>query len=172
MTVSELLDNLDDVLERAFTLPLSGGKCFVDSESIKAITDDIRINMPVEIKQAKAIVADRADIISDAKREADSIIRSAEERARAMVAQEEIVRQAQIKANDIIADAQKKAREMRAAGSDYVDEIMKRTENTLTANMDALNADLTKVRETRKTLRNPARTTANSSGGDDEVITF
>jgi len=150
MTISELLDKLDDLLEHSWSFPLSGGRCLVDSESIKAITDDIRINMPSEIKQAKNIVADRADIIDTAKRESDSIIRSAEERAKAMVAQEEIVRQAQNKANEIIVSAQKKAREMRNAGAEYVDEMMKRTEESLAAN-------LSDVRRTRQGLRTPGR---------------
>lgn len=51
--------------------------------------------MPNEIKQAKSIVSDRADIITTAKKEAEGIVRSAEERARAIVAQEEITKMAQ-----------------------------------------------------------------------------
>ena len=90
MTVEELLDQLDDTIDRAFSFPLSGGRCVVDAERVREIIDDIRLNLPQELKQAKAIVSDRNDIISTARRESEAIIRSAEERARALVAQEEI----------------------------------------------------------------------------------
>ena len=40
--------------------------------------------MPAEIRQAKAIVQDRADIVESAKKEAEAIVRKrAEDRARA-----------------------------------------------------------------------------------------
>lgn len=69
--------------------------------------------MPSEIRQARAIVADRTDIVATAKREAEGIIRTAEERARSMVSHEEVVRQAQAKAKEILSQSQQKAREMR-----------------------------------------------------------
>ena len=100
----------------------------------------------VKIKQAKGIVADRTDIISNAKREADSIIRAAEERAKQLVAQEEITRLAQNKAREIITDSQMKSKEMRKAAQDFVDDIMRRADDGLTSN-------LAEVRKTRAALK-------------------
>jgi len=108
--------------------------------------DDIRLNIPSEIKQARGIVADRAEIISTAKREADGIIRNAEENAKAIVAQEAIVKMAQEKAAEIIANAQTKSREMRKAAQDFVDDIMKRADDGLTANLG-------EIRKTRAALK-------------------
>lgn len=102
--------------------------------------------MPGEIKQAKGIVADRADIISNAKREADSIIRAAEERAKQLVAQEQITLLSQNRAREIISDAQFKSKEMRKAAQDFVDDIMRRADDGLTAN-------LAEVRKTRAALK-------------------
>ena len=95
MNVEELLDQLDDMMEKGWSFP--GGRRVIDVEKIRAVVDDIRLNMPTEIKQAKSIVSDRADIITTAKKEAEGIVRSAEERARAIVAQEEITKMAQAK---------------------------------------------------------------------------
>ena len=144
MNVEELLDQLDELLDKAWSLP--GNRCMVDAEKIRVLVDDIRLNMPQEIKQARGIVADRADIISTAKREADMITRQAEERARAMVANEEITRMAQQKAAEIVAQAQQKSREMRRASQDFVDDIMKRVDENLTVN-------LTEIRKTRASLK-------------------
>lgn len=150
MNVDELLDMIDEMIDSAWGLPLSGGRCFIDAEKLRDIIDDIRLNLPQEIKQAKNIVADRTDIINNARREAEAIVRTAEERARQLVAQEEIVKQAQAKANDILGSAQTKAREMRRAANDYVDDIMKRTDEALANN-------LAELRKARQNLRAPKK---------------
>ena len=68
MNIEELLDMMDETLEEAVNLPFSGGKRVVDVEKVRDIIDDIRLNMPTEIRQAKAIVQDRAEIVDDAKK--------------------------------------------------------------------------------------------------------
>ena len=83
----------------------------------------------------RAIVADRAQIISEAQREAETIVRVAEEKAKALVNQEEIVRQAQAKANDIMAQTQEKFRSMQKASNDYVEDLLRRTDDAMSANL-------------------------------------
>lgn len=144
MTLDELLEQFDEVLDSGFKIP--GRKTVVDVERLRAVVDDIRLNIPSEIKQARGIVADRTEIITTAKREADGIIRNAEERAKAIVSQEEIVKLAQEKATEIIANAQAKSRDMRKAAQDFVDDIMRRADEGLTANLG-------EVRKTRAALK-------------------
>ena len=144
ISIEEYLDQLDDMLEQGWSLP--GGRRCIDVEKARNVLDDIRLNIPSEIKQAQGIVSDRADIITTAKREAESIIKSAEERARAMVAQEEITQMAQTKAHEIIAQAQAKSRDMRKAAQDFVDDLMRRSDEGLTQNL----ADLRKTRASLK----------------------
>lgn len=144
MNIDELLEQLDEILDSGIKIP--GKRTVVDVEKLRAVVDDIRLNIPAEIKQARGIVSDRADIITNAKREADGIIRSAEERAKAMVAQEEITKLAQEKAAEIIATAQSKSRNMRKAAQDFVDDIMRRAD-------DGLSANLAEVRKTRAALK-------------------
>lgn len=114
MNIEEILDMLDELLDRAWNLPLSGGRCVIDAEKVREMVDDIRLNLPDEIKQAKAIVKDRTEILSSAKSEAEAIVRKAEERARVMIAQDEVMKQAQAKATEIVTQAQTKSKEIRA----------------------------------------------------------
>ena len=144
MNMDDLMEQLDEVLDSGFKMP--GKRVVIDVEKVRAIIDDMRMTMPTEVKQAKGIVADRADIINNAKREADNIIRVAEERAKAMVAQEEITKLAQAKAGEVLAAAQKKSREMRKAAQDFVDDIMLRSDEMLTANLN-------EIKKTRAALR-------------------
>lgn len=53
MNIDEVLDMLDELLDRAWNLPLSGGRCVIDAEKVREMVDDIRLNLPDEIKQAK-----------------------------------------------------------------------------------------------------------------------
>ena len=110
MNVDELLDLLDETLEESTNLPFTGGKRMVDVDKVRDIIDDIRLNLPSEIKQAKAIVNDRAEIVAGARRESEGIIKKAEDRARILVDQQEIVRQAQQKAAELLSAAQQQSR--------------------------------------------------------------
>ncbi len=150
MNIEEILDMVDDLLDKSLSLPLSGGRSLVDDDKIRELLNDIRQNLPGEIKQARDIVADRAEILSSAKREADSLIRRAEDRARALISQETIVKQAQAKANEILTQAQNKSKEMRIASTEFADDVLRRSEESLTR----LLGDL---RETRQAVRDSAR---------------
>lgn len=146
MNIDEILDLLDEALEDAWILPLSGGRRVVDIEKMRELTDDIRLNLPAEVRQAKAIVNDRVEIISTAKKEAASIVKKAEDKARAIVNQDDLTKAAQQKAAEIISQAQMQAREMRQAATEFADNLMKSTEQFLVASME-------EVKETRAKLR-------------------
>jgi len=131
MRIDEVLDMLDELLDQSWSLPLSGGRCVVDAEKVRDLIDDLRVNMPSEITQAKAIVNDRAEIIEAANREAEGLVRKAEERAKALIAKEEVVRLAQSKASEILSQTQMQAREMRAGAQTFSDDILRVTEESL-----------------------------------------
>ena len=78
-------------------------------------------------------MADRDAIINEAKRNAEEIIRQAEERRRIMVSQNEITLAAEAKAKDIISDAKKKAADMHKAANGYVEDIMRRTDESISS---------------------------------------
>lgn len=63
-TIESILNDIDELLEDSWSLPLSGGRCVVDAEKVRDLIDSIRMNMPAEIKQARAVVADRNQILS------------------------------------------------------------------------------------------------------------
>ena len=91
MNINEILDTMEDMLEQAWSLPLSGGKSVVNVERMLDLISEIHLQLPKEIKQSKMIVADRQDIINDAKKEAEQIIRDAELKAKRLVSDTEIL---------------------------------------------------------------------------------
>jgi gas vesicle protein len=152
MKAEELIDEMYMVLDRAWTLPLSRGRTVVDGDEIRQILDELRESLPNEIHEAQKITADRNQILAGAKRESESIIRLAEERKEALINHEAVVQQAEKRANELMALAQKKSREIRKAGNDYLEDLMRRADESLSAN-------LAELRRTRQNIRNAERQT-------------
>lgn len=134
MNVNELLDTIEDALEESAGMPLSGGKRIVDVEQIRDYLDEIRANLPVELRQAQSIVSDRAQLISSANAQAQTIVKKAEERARILVSEAEIVKAAQQRASEIVSSAQTEARALRQTVNDYCENMLKTTEETMLEN--------------------------------------
>ncbi len=147
MKVDDLILQLQDVINEAKSMPFSNGKVMVSSDEIYDIIDQIQDAMPAEVRQAKNIVADRKQILSEANRESENVIRAAEERKKAMLNQNEITREAQAKAKEIVDDAKRKSAEIRKAANVYVESIIKRTEESLAT-------QLSDIRKTRANLAN------------------
>ena len=59
MAIDKYLDKLDDMLDSAVSLPLGGGRKMIDADKMRDLLDTIRLNLPQEIKDAKAVVSDR-----------------------------------------------------------------------------------------------------------------
>jgi len=146
MNVDDILSMMDEMLEKAWSVPLSGGRCVVDVEKMRDMIDDIRLNMPMEIKHAKAIVADRKDIIEDAKKEADTMIKKAEERVRILVSDDEITKAAREKASEILSEAQMQSRQLRKAAADFAG-------RTITSTEESLVNSLNEVKKVKQQLR-------------------
>jgi cell division septum initiation protein DivIVA len=153
LTIDKYLDRIDDVLEEAWNLPFTGGKRMVDIEKIRELVDEVRLNIPQEIKDAKAIVRDREDIIKDANAEAEEIIRKAEERARKMISQEEVMISAREKAGELLTETHVKTRAAEKAVMDYSESALRKTEEVLLAVYNEIKNTRTMMRSGK--LKNP-----------------
>ena len=131
-------------------MPLSGGKRLVDVEKVRDYLDDIRANLPGELRQAQQIVNDRAQIVDTANAQAQAIVKKAEERARILVSDAEIVKAAQQRAAEITAAAQSESRTLRQTVTDYCDNMLKTTEEAMVENA-------AQVKNVRANLRQNAK---------------
>ena len=76
MKVDDLILDLQNLVDNARPVPLSGGKVMVNSDEAFEIIAQIQDAMPAEVRQAKNIVADRKQILNEANSEAENIIRA------------------------------------------------------------------------------------------------
>src|SRR5919109_218403 len=93
MDVLVLIDKLDDTIHNAKPVPLTD-QVRVDKEEIYDILDQMRATIPEEIKQARWIVKERQEMLAEAKREAERIVKEARERQTQLVSQQEVTRRA------------------------------------------------------------------------------
>lgn len=131
--VEELLDMLYDMIDEAKSVPLSSERCIIERDKALDLLDDVKAQFPMELTEAKKLIAARAEYISSAKQEGDSIRKQAEERARQMLAQDELLLQARQKANEIIRQANERSRELRKSANDYCEDALRRTEEAIAA---------------------------------------
>src|SRR6202161_222378 len=122
MDVLVLIDKLDDVVHNARPVPLTD-QVRGDREEIYDLLDQMRATIPEEIKQARWIVKERQEMLAEAKREAERIVKEARERQDRLISAEEVTKAAERAAEDIIDEAQAREREIRLGAEDYADEI-------------------------------------------------
>ena len=91
MEIFTLLDTLEDILDKSRNLPFSG-KTIVDKEELLELLKEIRLKLPDELKQAKWVKEERQRILVEAQKEADDIVKEAENRIIAMIDEHEITK--------------------------------------------------------------------------------
>jgi len=136
--VLELLDILYAMVTEAWGVPLGNDKCIIEREKAIEIINDIKVNLPASVAEAHRLVAARDEFIGNAKREAEAMRKSAEEKARNMVEEQEVVRVARAKSAEMISSAEAKSKELRRIASEYVDEIMNNTEKSVSEALSKL----------------------------------
>lgn len=123
MEIFTLLETLEDILERSKGVPFSN-KSLIDKEEILEIIKEVRLKLPEEMKQAKWVKEERQRILVEAQKEADDIVKEAENRIISMIDEHEITRKAYEKKAEIIETANEMSREISKGTKDYADNIL------------------------------------------------
>jgi cell division septum initiation protein DivIVA len=123
----ELIEIMYSMIAEAKAMPFST-KLLIDEEELSRLVEDIRLNMPVEITQAKKIAQERRDILNDAESQAGEIIEKARQRADIMIEQHQITKEAKAAADDMLQQARDEAAAVRAEAKNNARDIMARAE--------------------------------------------
>lgn len=152
--ISELIDQLYSMVSDAWGLPLSAEKCVLERDKVLDLLDEIKLQLPAEMAEAKRLMANRSEYINNTKAEAERLKQGAEEHARRLVEQEAIVKAAKTRAEEILRSADSKANELRRAANAYADDTLQRTEDTLSKALD-------EIRTSKASFRAAVNGTAN-----------
>ncbi len=145
MDIMALLETIEDILERSFTIPVFG-KTVVEKDDILDIIKEVRLKLPDEIKQAKWVKEERHRILHEAQKEASTYIKDVETKLVSMVDEHEITKRAMQKAEEIIESAQQTAKDVHQGSKEYADEVLAKLE-------DILKDTIETIRNNREELR-------------------
>lgn len=145
-TTEDIIGALYDMVQDARAVPLAMDKCILERDRVLDILDEVIAQLPAELKQSRTIVESRNELISQARREAESIIRQAQEQAKQLVTKEAIYLEAKRRAEELAKQAQDRVNQIQKAGNSYMDESLRQTEETIAKALD-------EVRQTRMKFR-------------------
>ena len=145
-TLEDIISALYDMVQDARGVPLAADKCIVERDKVLDMLDEIIAQLPVELKQARTIVESRNELIGHARREAETLIRQAQEKADQMVEEEAIYQEAKRQCQEMVLQTQNRMAELRKVSNDYMDDALRRTE-------EAIAISLEDVRDTRVKFR-------------------
>ena len=123
MTVLDLLDELEDIVDTAPNVPLTG-KIMVESSEVLEIVDDIRKALPEDVKQAKWLKDEKERILAEAKEEYEKIIVEAKKQAGFLVDNNDITLKAKKRADSISDAADDYSSVLKLKTYDYLDKML------------------------------------------------
>ena len=140
--IEDIISALYDMVQDARALPLGADKCILERDKVLDMLDEIIAQLPIELKQSRTIVDSRNELIGQARREAENLIRQAQDQANKMIAEETIYQEAKRQCQEMVLQTKTRMAELRRASNDYMDDALRRTE-------EAVAMSLEDVRDTR-----------------------
>ena len=164
--IEQIISALYDMIQDARGLPLGADKCIVERDTVLDMLDEIIAQLPVELKQARTIVESRNELIGQARREAENVIRQAQEKAAELVAEEAIYKEAKRQCQEMVLQTQSRMADLRKASNDYMDDALRRTEEAIVMSLE----DVRNTREKFAALVEAQEKRAAASAAEAEVI--
>jgi vacuolar-type H+-ATPase subunit H len=115
------------LIQNARHVPLST-QIMINEDEVMELIDQVRFNLPDEIKQANWTVSEQQRIITEAHAEAARIMSRANERAEETSSDHEVLRRAERHAGQVIKDAQAKSDQIIREAEAYALEQLKQLE--------------------------------------------
>ena len=146
------LDHVDEItalVEGARSVPMSRN-CMIDRGELIAALDQLRGELPGELRRAAALLEERDKIIDAGKREADRIIAEAEAEHARLVSVNEIAVSAEHEAARLTGEARAEAQRLREEVDDYVDTALANFEQFLTRSLASIERGRDKMHALRE----------------------
>ena len=171
--INRLLDMLSDHIEDAKSPALKPNMGIIDKDEMLDMLEELRAQLPIELKRAQELLAARDKFVEDAKREVERMLRQAELEAKAKVSESEVLYAAKEKARQIIARAEERSRQLYQVANEYAEDVMGRAEEAMQAALDEVKqsrvrfrtASAAKMQESQEALE----TTGSNSGTEGNL---
>ena len=159
MDILYLIDRLEELVARAFRVPLSSD-VVVHRQRLLDLIDRMRVAMPADIREAREVLQKQEEALAQAQEEAgriiaraqaeleerlkdEAVVKAAEERGQQIVREGEeraqaLVRDAETQARDRLDEAQKSAQQQMEEADLYALQTLRRLETQLNNFLNAV----------------------------------
>lgn len=145
----KMINEMEEMIRQSKSLPFSSGKVVIEADVFLEHLDRMRVTLPNEVGQAKALLGQRDDIVNSAVQEAERYMEDSKKQAEKILSEQEIVVLAQQKADDIVqgaqeqaqaivADANKEAETLRMDADHYAYHLMEHMELVLKKGLETV----------------------------------
>ena len=134
--INRLIDMLFERIEDAKSPALKPNMSLVDRDEILDLLEELRAQLPVEIKRAQELLAARDKFVEEAKRDVERMMRQAELDAKTKVSESEVIYAAKEKARQIVGRAEERSRQLYQVANEYAEDALARTEEAVQAALD------------------------------------
>ena len=140
------IDEITSLVETARAVPMSGN-AMVSRNELLTLLDELRADLPTEIRRAQALLEERDKVIAAGRREADRIIAEAEAEHTRLVSVAEVTVSAEHEAARIVGEARADSQRRREETDQLIDtalanfeQMLQRTLAFVERNRDKMNA--------------------------------
>ena len=146
------LDRIDEIIslvEGARSVPMSRN-CILDRAELIGLLDQLRGELPGEMRRAAALLDERDKILDAGRRESERIIVEGEAEHARLVSVNEITVSSEHEASRMVADARAEAQRLRDEVDDYVDTALANFEQFLTRSLASIERGRDKMHALRE----------------------
>jgi cell division septum initiation protein DivIVA len=146
------LDRIDEIItlvEGARSVPMSRN-CMLDRGELINLLDQLRGDLPGELRRSTALLEERDKILEAGRNEAERIITEGEAEHARLVSINEITVSAEHEAARIVGDARAEAQRLRDEVDDYVDTALANFEQFLTRSLASIERGRDKMHALRE----------------------
>ncbi len=148
-TIDQLLSSLAALVGDAKGPLFGQDKCMVDREQLLYLVETLQKQLPSQLEEANTIINSCNVLRTNAKKEAaqtrkeaDQVLRDAEERAAKLIEETTIVTLAKKREKEILDHAQQQSNQLISSAMRYADHIMEQTQQVIQDTHESLNAGL------------------------------
>ena len=146
----ERVDEIIALVDGARSVPMSRTNCVLDRAEVIALLDELRQELPGELRRSAALLEERDKILEAGRHEAERIIAEGEAEHSRLVSINEVLVSAEHEASRIVGEARTEAQRLREEVDDYVDTALANFEQFLTRSLASIERGRDKMHALRE----------------------
>lgn len=167
--INRLIDMIYERIEDAKAPALKPSMSIVDRDELLDLLDEIRSQLPAELRRAQELLASREKFVEDAKREVEHMMRQAELEAKTRISESEVMYAARERARQIVTQAEERSRKLYQVANSYAEDALARTEEAVQAALDEVKQSRIRFRATSSAKMQEQRQMLEQKDGGDNA---